>query len=241
MQFELDGKEVCFDEFQEILPLDRTKFSKIFLESEGAFTLGMKAGVLSLRCQNYRPIEINLGPILEKHRNYFYTNSFYKDPLAKAIGLKPGRAKPVVLDASAGLLGDSSLLYSYGIKKLYLVERHSIVANLIKNALERYPLTNTEFFYGNLSEMPFRDFDVAFFDPMYSPGKNKSAPKKEMSVLRQLIGSDVDQFDCANFLLDKTKSRLVLKRSAKSGPLLENPDFSIKGKSTCYDVYLKQR
>lgn len=238
MQFELDGQKVVFEVFAQKHP-DESLCLNDYDSHFPEVVLSSNNGVIELVYPSFKGIFIDIEQSLNHHKTFFYKNSPYKDPLAKALGLKPGLEKPVVLDASAGLLGDSCLIHSYGVKTLQLMERHPLVAILIINALKRYPLENTDFVFGSALELETEDIDVIYFDPMYGEKNTKASPKKEMKIFRALIGEDWDRKECALKLLDKAKKRLVLKRSNKATPLLEKPDFTIKGKSTCYDVYLK--
>ncbi len=74
---------------------------------------------------------------------------------------------------------------------------------------------------------------------MYQEKNSKAAPKKEMAVFRSLVGVDDDIKQTAQSLLNVAIERLVVKRSIKATPVLENPSHTVKGKSTAYDVYLK--
>src|SRR5690606_22689022 len=95
--------------------------------------------------------------------------------------------------------------------------------------IEFYPMSVLE-------KKDFSDIDVIFFDPMYQVTNQKSLPKKEMQVFRDFVGKDEDAYETFTFLLSQ-KRRLVAKRSIKGIPFGE-PDHTIFGKSTAYDVYL---
>jgi 16S rRNA (guanine1516-N2)-methyltransferase len=177
----------------------------------------------------------NVESVLDYHTKFFFKNSIYKEPLAKALGLKKGEAKPVVLDATAGMLVDSLLIHSFGCKVIAF-ERNPIAAILGLNTLKMSNI-NIDFYYE--SAINFEGcVDVIYFDPMYGEEKNsKTLPKKEMRIFRKVVGNDKDADTIAKKL--KTKSRrLVIKRSVKASPILENPSMQITGKSTRYDVYL---
>lgn len=178
-------------------------------------------------------LKINAKSELEYHKRYFYKNSIYKELLAKAIGLKKGQDKPTILDCTGGTLKDSLLLYSFGVK-LIVLERNPIAAHLIKNAIAQNEL-NIEFYNMSAIDKTF-DCDVAYYDPMYSDKNEKTLPKKEMRIFREVIGEDIDSLETALFLKENYK-RLVIKRSTKAPYLLEKPSISFKGKSTRYDVY----
>ena len=222
--------------------LESQKFQK---EAYDDYILENEFGKIKLVYKNLAPFCFEIRDKLLKHQQFFYKNSPYKDPLARALGLKKGKAKPIVFDATAGALNDSMLIYSYGVKKLYLYERHPIVAMLIYNALrsvtELAGYENIEFVHADVghADQTLPVFDVGYFDPMYEEKNLKTAPKKEMLVFRNLIKGDTDRVFVANRLFEACQQRLVIKRSNKASPLLPDPDITIKAKSTSYDVYLK--
>lgn len=80
--------------------------------------------------------------------------------------------------------------------------------------------------------------DVVYLDPMY-PHRSKSAlVKKEMRVLRALVGDDED----AGLLLQAAQhcalKRVVVKRP-KGTPFIDDrkPGGSVQSKNTRYDIY----
>lgn len=81
--------------------------------------------------------------------------------------------------------------------------------------------------------------DVIYFDPMF-PERNKSAlVKKEMRILKEVVGDDLDADEIFRLALTKAKKRVVIKRP-KGAPHLNNqePSLIYKGKSSRFDVYL---
>ena len=242
MQIFKNNISVSFEEFSEQFPKEAgflTKYTdknlncSIYIEHE--IKLTVKYG-------DFNPIFIDVNTVLKKHEVFFYKNSIYKDPLARAIGLKKGKKKPSVLDATAGMLGDSMLIYAYGVENLTCCERNPVVACLVQNALDIAELP-IKFFHCNSLQQEFSQggilkFDVVFYDPMYKEKNAKAAPKKEMAIFREIVGPDDDLKEVATLLKQRAQERLVIKRSNKSVPILENPSHTITGKSTSYDVYL---
>lgn len=170
-----------------------------------------------------------------------------KEALARAVGLKANRC-PFVLDATAGLGRDSFILASLGCRVL-LVERSAIVAVLLADGLARagrdpevagivVRMTVMQadcLTMGHLEPAP----DVIYLDPMY-PHRSKSAlVKKEMRLVRALVGDDSD----AGLLLDWARGhhgvRVVVKRP-QGAPHLNNskPSTVISGKNSRFDIYL---
>ena len=192
--------------------------------------------------KNERPIGINIDQELERHLHYFKKSSLHKEVLARAIGIK-GSFRPELIDLTAGLLGDSLLFLSMGCK-VTAVERHPVVGLLIESALKnaQHPLLSQFQFHFQtaqtfLSTRP--KADVIFFDPMFEDSNDKAAPKKEMRIFRNLVGTDQDARDVFKMAYSLHPKRLVIKRPRHSIPLFEEQKaLEYLGKSTRYDVYL---
>ncbi|MCK4609134.1 MAG: class I SAM-dependent methyltransferase [Gammaproteobacteria bacterium] len=170
--------------------------------------------------------------------------------VARAVGLKSSGANLTVLDATAGLGGDAFVLACLGCK-VEMLERSPIIAALLADGLERLK-QDPEFSDMNLQLINsdagayMHDLsaaarpDVVYIDPMF-PERTKSAlVKKEMRILREIVGEDIDAAELFATALKIAKKRVVVKRS-KAAPFLADakPDLVFKGKSTRFDVYLK--
>jgi len=172
-----------------------------------------------------------------------------QQPIARALGLKKGLT-PAVVDATAGLGRDAFVLASLGCPVLML-ERHPVIHALLEDGLRRLtlkgdsckPLTERL----NLQCADARQWlatnaqgiDVVYLDPMY-PHRTKSAlVKKEMRVLRQLVGDDLDVVSVLETALQVARQRVVVKRP-KTAPAIgtTSPSFSVESKNTRYDIYL---
>ena len=81
--------------------------------------------------------------------------------------------------------------------------------------------------------------DVIYIDPMY-PHSNKSAlVKKEMRILRQVVGDDHNNAELLTIALQHASYRIVVKRPIHAPTLTElTPDFDYKGKKSRFDIYL---
>lgn len=176
-------------------------------------------------------------------------NCTIKQPLAKAVGIRPG-FRPAIFDATAGLGGDSFVLACLGCH-VFLCERSPILYLLLQDALARAatePKTceivkNNLHLMDNDSILALDDLapppHTIYLDPMY-PHRTKSAlNKKEMRVIRELVGDDGD----SNILLEKAlvagSKRVVVKRP-KGAPYIDDkkPSFEIKMKNSRFDIYL---
>jgi 16S rRNA (guanine1516-N2)-methyltransferase len=203
-----------------------SNLSKVQFEVEGQR--------IKLRSPYSNPVCTNVEGELDYHKKFFFKNSLHKQPLAKALGLKKGIPAPKVLDVTAGMLSDTLLIYSLGCK-VSALERNPIAYILARNTLEISDI-DIDIEFLDASELD-RIQDVIYFDPMYIDINKKALPKKEMRIFRDVVGIDSD----AKLVASKIKSlckRLVIKRSIKGSPLMDNPDMSYLGKSTAYDVYL---
>lgn len=168
--------------------------------------------------------------------------------IAKAVGVK-SKIKLSVLDVTAGLGRDAFVLATLGCD-VVMCERSPIIHALLEDGLKR---AKKEVWFQELfltlisadaieylqsiseSQTP----DIIYIDPMF-PEKTKSAlVKKEMRVLREVVGDDVDSEKLLNAALFIAKKRVVVKR-AKLAPTLtdKKPDVIYRGKSSRFDVYL---
>lgn len=165
--------------------------------------------------------------------------------ISRAVGLK---SKPslTILDVSAGLGKDAFVLATLGCD-MTMVERNPIIAALLKDGLQR--AQEAKWFHElklRLIEADAKDYltqlkclpDVIYLDPMF-PLRTKSAlVKKEMRVLREVVGSDEDAVDLLALALKKAQSRVVVKRPRHAPIIGFKPDLVFAGKSSRYDVYL---
>lgn len=206
-------------------------------------------GLQLISCQKrYKPIFIDFTDPSLHYR--LARASKHSELLAKAIGIK--KSSPLhILDATAGLGQDSILMAALGCE-VHLLERSTIIAALLQNALERAKLAGIS--YAKTMTLSVVDaiqfmqtqtqlsFDVVYLDPMYPDLKQSAAVKKEMQILRDIVGADQDVeilFRCA---LSYARQRVVVKRPRLAPFLLnQTPDICFKGASSRFDVYLSQR
>lgn len=168
--------------------------------------------------------------------------------IAKAIGLK-NKAHPVVLDLTAGLGRDAYVLAHLGCK-LSMIERSPIIAALLKDGLERAQAAgNTIVSNLQLIEQDAIHYlqslksnekpDVIYLDPMFTIQEKSALVKKEMRILRSIVGDDLDAGHLLDAALAVGCKRVVVKRH-RLAPCLNavKPDYQLMGKSTRFDVYL---
>jgi len=170
--------------------------------------------------------------------------------IARAIGLKHGRVLRVI-DATAGLGRDAFVLASLGCQ-VHMLERNPIIHALLQDGLRRLAKTaSTDSFTNTLLSLELAEsqawlqsssesIDSIYLDPMY-PHRGKSAlVKKEMRVLRHLVGDDLDINSVLECALNRAQNRVVVKRPKAADPIGQRaPNHSVASKNTRYDVYLK--
>lgn len=187
-----------------------------------------------------KPIGIEIDRELARHEEYFKKSSLQKELLARAIGVK-GPYRPKVLDLTAGMLGDTLLLLSFGCE-VWAAERHPVIRFLIESAIKnaQHPRIQNFHFLGSDAESVLNSqlpVDVFYFDPMFEDANEKTSPKKEMRIFRSLVGSDQDAEKVFLKALSLKPKRLVVKRPKQSVYLSQKPAVEYIGKSTRYDVY----
>lgn len=168
--------------------------------------------------------------------------------IAKAIGLGTLK-KPQVLDLTAGLGQDAFVMACLGCS-VQMIERSPIIAALVQDALTRAK-ENPDFSTLNLTLINANSLDylstlspddypeVIYIDPMF-PHRTKSAlVKKEMRVLRSVVGEDPDSAALLKPARAIAKKRVVVKRPRLAPHLDEQiPDCTYRGQSSRFDVYL---
>lgn len=173
------------------------------------------------------------------------------DPLARAVGLKHG--PPTVVDATAGLGRDAMTLACLGCT-VTAIERSPILAAMWRDALARataIPVREAidagriRLITGDaidlLNRMPTHEApDVVYLDPMYTPRGKSGLPKKEMRILRRLVGDDPDAASLLQTARRTARHRTVVKRNPRAQPLAPDPTIQYTTKLVRYDVYLRQ-
>jgi 16S rRNA (guanine1516-N2)-methyltransferase len=83
--------------------------------------------------------------------------------------------------------------------------------------------------------------DVVLVDPMHPARKKSSLVKKEMRLLRALVGADADALELMEIALRTARKRVVLKWPVHAAPLegLPKPSHQIIGRTTRYDVFMR--
>ena len=179
-----------------------------------------------------------------------------RQPIARAVGIARARKLGVdaeskvlhVVDATAGLGEDSWLLASLGCR-VTAIERNAVVAALLRDGLRRASAVEPEIaerieiieadsrVWLSEREGEESSIDVVYVDPMF-PAKGKAAlQRKEMRVLRDVVGMDLDAEDLLAAARRVARQRVVVKRPVHGKSLSEEILATHKGKSMRYDVY----
>ena len=167
-----------------------------------------------------------------------------KERVAQACGAYK-RRDLTVLDLNAGLGRDACLLADAGCQVLML-ERAPIIAALLHDALARYqrvcdtpiPLTLRQQDAKSYCLAHPDQFDVVYCDPMYPHTEKSALVKKDIRLLRALVGDDDDADELLALACHTARWRVVVKRASDAPPLAQvTPSFQLFGQSTRFDVY----
>ncbi len=170
--------------------------------------------------------------------------------LPRALGFKPG-VTPRVTDATAGLGRDAFLLASLGAE-VTLIERSTDIWRRLEAALKEAAQASSELaeitgrmtlIHGDARRLlPELSPETVLIDPMHPPRSKAALVKGEMRVLRQIVGTDEDRQELMAIALASASKRVVLKWPRRAAPMegLQPPSHQILGKTTRYDVFMRQ-
>lgn len=187
---------------------------------------------------------------LSKQNNYRCLKFKKKnEALYKALGIK-NNYFPSVIDATAGFGRDAFLISFWGCHVI-MIERHPIIAALLKDGLQRAYKSEKIgnwlqkrlhlIFYDSFKmfQMPILQPDIIYLDPMYPINKKKALPKKNMQLLRNIIENNNDDENLLNISRKIAKKRIIVKRPFYAKSLSkEKLEFSISNKKNRFDIYL---
>lgn len=169
--------------------------------------------------------------------------------LAKAVGMKSNKNRTIV-DATAGLGYDSFILASLGAN-ITLIERSEKIYKLLQegiNEAKEYGghissiVNRMDLIFGDSKNIiPKLSPEVILVDTMYNERKKSALVKNNMRLVREIVGSDLDQIELIKIALECAKNRVVVKQPRYSEPNDEIRKYShqILGKTVRYDVYMK--
>jgi 16S rRNA (guanine1516-N2)-methyltransferase len=179
----------------------------------------------------------------------FRSGHAHSHALAKAAALTHrGAPLPSVVDATAGLGRDAFLLASLGAQ-VTMIERSAEVYELLHKGLtaagEAGPewaavINRMKLIFGDARNLlPRLCPEVVIVDPMHPPRRGTALVKKEMRLLRDLVGTDDDALQLLQVAIGSASKRVVLKWPLRAHLLsdLPKPSYQIVGKTVRYSVY----
>jgi len=196
---------------------------------------------------------LDLRPPGESHRDGIrsrfppdrFSAAGAQTPVARAFG----RKTDPIFDLTAGLGGDAYRLARAG-HRVFSCERDPAVYALLASGwakdcasgqVDPEVAERLTFSWQEGASMLAR-IDQAnvgvYLDPMYpSPRRTRSLPKRELQVLRQLLGEAEDAVALAH-AARPLAARVVVKRPHRAAPLLPDVSFEVSTKLVRFDVYV---
>jgi 16S rRNA (guanine1516-N2)-methyltransferase len=176
-------------------------------------------------------------------------------PIARAIGLKTYGLPLSVLDCTAGLGQDAFVLACLGCE-VTLLERVPLIAGELRDALQRAAIVTD--LQDIIARMHFIETDaiqylqrslnnkaeinapdVIYLDPMFPERAKSALVKKEMRLLKDIVGSDADAAELLQIGMRIAKRRIVVKRPKNAAYLGDiEPHASQIGKANRFDIYM---
>lgn len=209
-----------------------------------------KVSLLAQTKLQKQPIEAYVEYNKGKAKYRLIHDNTIKQPLAKAVGIKPGY-RPEIIDGTAGFGYDGFFLASLG-SKVTLIEQSPIIFTLLIDGIERAlkgqkivrnAANNITVIHANtIDYLKTRNQspDTIYLDPMYPISSKSANVKKEMQILRAILDKDMQESLLLRTALDTAKKRVVVKRPLQAEEISSaiHPHFSIKMKKHRFDVYL---
>ncbi len=192
-------------------------------------------GLISLDLPDLNPINLDLIASLKQIKQNYLKLGFNKDPLIKA--LKP--KEELIIDATAGFLGDSLKLIALG-NKVVAVEKNLVIYLFLQLNLLKANLRNQlELIFAEAQSLSIVSGNKVLFDPMFEQTR-KGATNREMSMLH----SDIEALELEKVnqlalekLLEQKPRLVVVKRALKAPLILPTPHHQIHSKLLRFDVY----
>lgn len=162
-----------------------------------------------------------------------------RDPLLRAIG---GNTRSVI-DVTAGWCSDALHIARHGIEVI-AIEQNRIVAALITAAAQKIdqPDLKNRFILMNGNSIDLLDSlaqspDVIYLDPMYPEKTKKSAAKKALILLRDIVGVQDNSEQLFERAMAWAKHRVVVKRPHYAAPLAAGKVGETRSKLIRFDIY----
>lgn len=176
-------------------------------------------------------------------------SNLQNEMLIHAAKIKGKKENLTALDATAGLGEDSILLAAYGYT-VELYEKNPIIAELLKDAMERAKKiselkdiiermkVHNEDSIIAMQKIQFNP-DIILLDPMF-PERTKSALiKKKFQILHKIENPCSDENELLSSAIKANPKKIIIKRPLKGEYLAGiKPDYSLKGNSIRYDCII---
>lgn len=176
-------------------------------------------------------------------------NNLQKEMLIHAAKMKGKKENLIAIDATAGLGEDSILLAAYGYT-VELYEKNPIIAELLKDAMERAKKiselkdiiermkVHNEDSIIAMQKLQYNP-DIILLDPMF-PERTKSALiKKKFQILHKIENPCSDENELLSSAIKANPKKIIIKRPLKGEYLAGiKPDYSLKGNSIRYDCII---
>ncbi len=170
-------------------------------------------------------------------------------PLVRAAKIGPGSGRKVV-DATAGLGRDAFLIAAHGIE-ITAIERSPEMFRRLREALEHARAAGPEFAaiveritlrQGDSRELLQQlEPDIVFIDPMHPVEGRKARSGRDITLLRDVVGSDPDSAELIQAALAASRRRVIVKWPMRAGRIagLPPPTFEVSGRSIRYHVFCR--
>ena len=226
--------------------ISRLGFETAGVASESAFLIGEYESALDLRPpgeHGRRGVQAHFPP--DKTSANRSQGRGPRNPLVRAFGNRI----EAILDLTAGFGGDAYRLAEAG-HRVRAFERHPAVYAILASGWERalrdgaIPTAIADrlsFHYGDggaeIESLVGPKLGV-YVDPMYPTPRRRSAkPRRELQVLRLLLGQQNDAADLVERAREKA-ARVVVKRPHHAESLVPGASFEIETKLVRFDVYV---
>lgn len=198
--------------------------------------------------EKMNPVCVDLSP--ESSISKRLRSVTLKDPLCRAVGIKPN-IRPDIIDATAGFGIDGLSLAAMGCR-VTMIERspimHALLEDGLQQAVTRYHKIaaisqNITLLHGNAIDFFQKQectADSILIDPMFPEVKKGPLNKLTMRILRDIVGNDDDGGELVCSALPQARKRVAVKRPKGAEPLYTGkaPDFQTPMKSGRFDIYL---
>ena len=204
-------------------------------------------GLVAEHRPDWKPLRIDWSSPEQRSR----IHAGRRQPIARAAGLHLIRDARV-LDATGGLGRDAFTLAALGAQ-VTLVERQPLVVELLRDAQRRVRLLDDPTLVGAADRLRIigsdaldvghgqGPFDAVYLDPMYPDDGKSALPQKEMQMLRDLAGDDLDADRLLTHALTLAP-RVAVKRPLKAPALAgARPNAVLEGTQARFDLYLSPR